>query len=87
MKNNAMNTLVLVSGYTLVQGYNSFSRFLLRNGIGRVQGMCIFKQRFTVFQSDYSNFYSYQQGMNVKHLSMSVITYFCDCLLRIHLPH
>lgn len=53
---NAMNTLVLVSGYTLVQGYNSFSRFLLRNGIGRVQGMCMFKQRFTVFQSEYTNF-------------------------------
>lgn len=82
-----MNTLVLVSGYTLVQGYNSFSRFLLRNGIGRVQGMCMFKQRFTVFQSEYTNLYSQQQGMNVKHLSRSVITYFCDCFFRTLLPH
>ena len=28
-----------------------------------------------------------QQGMNVKHLSRSVTTYFCDCLLSIPLPH
>ena len=37
MKNNAMTTLVLISGYILGHGYNSFSRFLPRNGIGGVQ--------------------------------------------------
>lgn len=45
--------------------------------------MCIFKQRFTIFHSDYTSVHSQQHGLSVEHLPRSVFANLCDCLVSI----